>query len=219
MLAHRTRSHPGYDARGVLTRARLPACCRLSHTWVLDWYPPEPRLEAEEIALRPFRIDDAAAVVAACRDPEILRFTFMNDGLTEAEAVEWILRVNSRWEDGHPLFAIVDPDDRLLGEVGLNVNARHISAEGHYWVTASQRQRGVASRALGLVADWGFSRGIQRLFLVIHPENVASNRLAERMGFTREGVLRSYEPVKDQRPDLVSWSLLPDDPRPWHRQR
>ena len=82
---------------------------------------------------------------------------------------------------------------------------------------ALDRRRGVASRGLGLVADWGFSNGIQRLFLVIHPENVASNRLAERMGFTREGVLRSYEPVKGQRPDLVSWSLLPADPRPWHQ--
>jgi ribosomal-protein-alanine N-acetyltransferase len=157
-------------------------------------------------------------VAAACQDPEILRFTFMKDGLTEAEAVEWIRRGNARWAGGHPLFAIVDADDdRLLGQ-GLNVNARHISAEGHYWVTASARLRGVASRALGLIADWGFSKGIQRLFLVIHPENVGSNRLAEGMGFTREGVLRSYEPVKDQRPDLVSWSLLPDDPRPWHRR-
>lgn len=206
------------SAYGLLARAGLPACCQLSHTWGLEWYPPEPRFKAEEIALRPFRIDDAAAVVAACRDPEIMRFTFMKDGLSEAEAVEWILMGNRRWADGHPIFAIVGPDDRLLGEVGLNVNARHISAEGHYWVTASERQRGVATRALGLVADWGFSKGIQRLFLVIHPENLASNRLAERMGFTREGVLRSYEPVKDQRPDLVSWSLLPGDPRLWHRQ-
>lgn len=185
----------------------------------MEWYPPEPRLEAEEIALRPFRVDDASAVVAACRDRAILRFTFVQDGLTEAEAVEWIIRSNKRWADGYPRFAIVDPDDdRLLGQVGLNVNVRHISAEGHYWVKASDRQRGVASRALGLVADWGFSNGIERLFLLIHPENVASNRLAERMGFTREGVLRSYEPVKGQRPDLVSWSLLPGDPRPWHRQ-
>jgi ribosomal-protein-alanine N-acetyltransferase len=185
----------------------------------LKWYPPDPPLEAEEIALRPFRVDDAAAVAAACRDPAIMRFTFMEDGLTEAQAVEWIIRSNERWADGHPRFAIVHRDkNRLLGQVGLNVNPRHVSAEGHYWVVPSDRQRGVASRALGLVADWAFSNGIQRLFLVIHPENVASNRLAERMGFTREGILRSYEPVKEQRPDLVSWSLLPGDPRSWHRQ-
>ena len=186
----------------------------------MEWVAPEPRLETEEIALRPFRVDDAAAVAAACQDPAIMRFTFMQDGLTEADAVEWIHRCNERWTDGHPRFAIVHPKDdgRLLGQVGLNVNARHVSAEGHYWVTASNRQRGVASRALGLVADWGFSNGIERLFLLIHPENVASNRLAERMGFTREGVLRSYMPVKDQRPDLVSWSLLSGDQRRWHRQ-
>ena len=185
----------------------------------MEWYPPEPRLEAEGLALRPFRADDAPGVVAACRDSSILRFTFMQDGLTEAEAAEWIAGSNKRWADGYPRFAIVDPDDdRLLGQVGLNVNPRHVSAEGHYWVTASDRQRGVASRALGLVADWGFSNGIHRLFLVIHPENVASNRLAAKLGFTREGVLRSYEPIKGQRPDLVSWSLLPDDPRPWLRQ-
>jgi [ribosomal protein S5]-alanine N-acetyltransferase len=172
------------------------------------------------MALRPFQVSDAAAVVAACRDPAILRFTFMQDGLSEAEAVEWIDRSNQRWPDGYPRFAIVDADDdRLLGQVGLNVNVRHVSAEGHYWVTAPNRQRGVASCALGLVADWGFAKGIQRLFLVIHPENDASNRLAERMGFTREGVLRSYEPVKGQRPDLVSWSLLPADPRPWRTNR
>ncbi len=183
----------------------------------MDWYPPVPGLEAEGVILRPFEVKDAAALVAACRDAAILRFTFMQDGLTEAGAVEWINRSNERWLDGYPRFAIVDPDDdRLLGQVGLNVNVRHLSAEGHYWMKASDRQRGVASSALGLVADWGFSKGIQRLFLLIHPENVASNRLARRMGFTREGVLRSYEPVKDQRPDLVSWSLLPGDPRPGH---
>ncbi len=130
-----------------------------------------------------------------------------------------LVRSNNRWPEGYPWFAIVHPDDdQLLGQVGLNVNVRHVSAEGHCWVKASDRRRGVASGALGLVADWGFSNGIPRLFLGIHPENVASNRLAEKMGFTREGVLRSYEPVKDRRPDLVSWSLLPTDPRPWHQQ-
>jgi RimJ/RimL family protein N-acetyltransferase len=183
----------------------------------VEWIPPEPRLEGSGIALRPFQRKDAAAVAAACQDPDILRYTFMQEGLSEAGAVEWIDRSNERWPNGHPHFAIVDADDdRLLGEVGLNVNARHVSAEGHYWVKASDRQRGVASVALALAADWGFSKGIQRLFLVIHPENEASNGLAAKMGFTREGVLRSYEPVKDKRPDLVSWSLLPDDPRPWH---
>ena len=190
---------------------------RRGNTGGVAWDPPEPRLEAAGIALRPFRDSDAAAVADACRDPDILRFTFMEDGLTEAGAVEWIKTGAAWWPKGYPRFAIVDArDDRLLGQVGLGVNLHQVSAEGYYWVVASDRGRGVASHALGLVADWGFSKGIERLFLLVHPENEASNRLAARMGFVREGVLRSYEPVKGRRPDLVSWSLLPEDPRPWH---
>lgn len=90
-----------------------------------------PGLEAEGVILRPFEVKDAAALVAACRDAAILRFTFMQDGLTEAGAVEWINRSNERWLDGYPRFAIVDPDDdRLLGQVGLNVNVRHLDRGG-----------------------------------------------------------------------------------------
>lgn len=184
----------------------------------MEWVPPETRLQAGDVALRLFRASDAAAVASVCRDPDILRFTFMKDGLTEAEAGEWILTRNEQWPKGHPLFAVVDAnDDHLLGAVGLNFNPRHISAEMHYWLAAAERGRGVASRALHLLIDWGFSKGIERFFLVVHPQNTPSNRLAARLGFTREGVLRSYEPIKGDRPDLVSWSLLPSDlrPRPW----
>lgn len=182
----------------------------------MEWVPPQPRLQDGGVALRPFHAGDAAAVASACLDLDILRFTFMKDGLTEEEAAEWIDTRNERWPIGHPVFAVVDAqDDHLLGEAGLNFNPRHVSAEAHYWVVASERGRGVAYRALRLLTDWGFSKGIERFFLVIHPENKASNGLASKLGFTREGVLRSYEPIKGERPDLVSWSLLPSDPRPW----
>jgi RimJ/RimL family protein N-acetyltransferase len=182
----------------------------------MDWVPPKPRLQDRGIALRLFLASDAGAVASACRDPDILRFTFMKDGLTEDEAVEWIEACNERWPTGHPRFAVVDAqDDHLLGQVGLHFNPQHVSAEVYYWVVASERGRGVAFRALSLLIDWGFSKGVARVFLVIHPENKTSNGLAARLGFTREGVLRSYEPIKGDRPDLVSWSLLPNDPRPW----
>jgi RimJ/RimL family protein N-acetyltransferase len=183
----------------------------------MEWAQPDPRLHAGRIALRQFRRDDARAVVAACADRDIMRFTFMKDGLTEPEAVAWIERSNEWWPLGHPRFAIVDGvDDHLLGQIGVAVNEHHRSAEAHYWVTAEERGRGVASLALGLVADWAFSNGVERLFLLIHPENEPSHRVAGRCGFTREGVLREYEPFKGTRPDLASWSLLPRDPRPWH---
>jgi len=211
MIVDSTRSVGLSPIAGSVRHIREPT------EWTtMEWVPPKPRLQGGDVALRPFRASDAAAVASACRDPDILRFTFMKDGLTEAEAGEWIETGNERWPKGHLRFAVVDAhDDHLLGQVGLNFNPRHVSAEAHYWVAASERGRGVASRALSLLIDWGLSKGIERVFLVIHPENNPSNRLAARLGFIREGVLRSYEPIKGDRPDLVSWSLLPSDPRPW----
>ena len=49
------------------------------------------------------------------------------------------------------------------------------AAEAYYWVAASDRRRGVASASLGLLADWAFERGIERLYLLVHPENEASS--------------------------------------------
>jgi [ribosomal protein S5]-alanine N-acetyltransferase len=180
----------------------------------VPWSPPDPPLHAGSIVLRRFRVEDAADVVVACTDADIVRFTFMQEGLTEADAVRWIEQGNEWWPHGHPRFAIADAaDDRVLGQVGMAVNERHRSAEAYYWVSPAARRRRVAWTALGLLADWAFAEGLERLFLLIHPENEPSNRLAERLGFTREGLLRSYEPFKGCRPDLVGWSLLPHDPR------
>jgi RimJ/RimL family protein N-acetyltransferase len=183
----------------------------------MPWHPPDPPLRADGITLRPFRLDDAADVAAACTDSDIVRFTFMQEGLTETDAQRWIEQANEWWSHGHPRFATTgSADDRAVGQIGMAVKEHQRSAEAYYWVSPAARRRGFALRALGLVAAWAFDEGVERLVLLIHPENGASNRLAARAGFTREGVLRSYEPFKGHRPDLVSWSLLPHDPRPSH---
>jgi RimJ/RimL family protein N-acetyltransferase len=184
----------------------------------MEWTTPDPPLSTGSLVLRPFEHRDAPAVVQACADDKILRFTFMQEGTDERQAVAWIDRSNEWWAHGMPRFAIADArSDEVRGQIGMAVNAHHRSAEAYYWVLPEHRGRGVASAALGLVADWAFDEGVERLYLLVHVDNEDSNGLADRMGFTREGVLRAYEPFKGERPDLVSWSLLPSDERPWSR--
>ena len=79
------------------------------------------------------------------------------------------------------------------------------------------RHAGVARRtiAVRLVSGWAFDElGIKRLNLITVPENLASQRVAERAGFTREGLLRAWMPTRDGRCDSVMFSLLPDDKNP-----
>ena len=181
----------------------------------VDWTLPVPALRVNDVLLRLFRAEDADAVAEACRDLAITRFTFMEAGLTILDARRWIDRANDGWQRDTPRFAIVDANtDRLLGQIGIAANESLGSAEMFYWVVASARRRGVASMAIGLVRDWAFENEIERLFVLVHPSNEASNRLAARCGFTKEGILRAYEPFKGDRPDVISWSLLRTDPRP-----
>jgi hypothetical protein len=66
--------------------------------------------------------------------------------------------------------------------------------------------------ALRLVSRWALSQpGVVRLQLWTAPDNTASQRVAERSGFQREGILRSYHEVDGRREDAVFFSLLPGD--------
>ena len=74
------------------------------------------------------------------------------------------------------------------------------------------RGRGVITRALGLVARWAFDDlGIERLQLTTHVDNPASQRVAEKCGFQREGLLRKYGLQRGERVDLVMFARLPGD--------
>lgn len=192
--------------------------CTFSLVRMLDALtPPDPPLEAAGVRLRPLEPGDAGPVAAASRDPDIDRYTFVPASMSLAAAAEWVERAGAGWESGRGRLAIVSSESGVfLGMVGLFCSPQLRSAEAAYWVSPGARRRGVASTGLGLVAGWAFDVvGVERLYLLIDPGNVASAAVARRCGFTREGVLRAYGPFKGTRPDLESWSLLPGDPRPF----
>lgn len=177
---------------------------------------PDPPLAGGHIRLRWLCEDDAPAVVAACRDPEIPRWTYMEHGLTRRRAAGWIERsIRLRAEGSGARFAIVGADDgRFLGQVGLSIDWLRVTGETFYWVAAPARRRGAAATALGLVSRWALGPlGLERLELLADPRNRASQRVAERAGYVREGTLRSYQPFKGRRMDAVMFSLLPADLR------
>jgi RimJ/RimL family protein N-acetyltransferase len=99
-----------------------------------------------------------------------------------------------------------------LGQIGL-WPLGHGRASVGYWVAASARRHRVARRALRMVSEWGLALpGLHRLELYVEPWNEGSWRAAERAGYIRDGLLRSWEPVAEQRRDMYMYSRLPTDP-------
>jgi RimJ/RimL family protein N-acetyltransferase len=167
------------------------------------------KLEDDEVLLRPFGDDDVPAIVAACQDPEIPRWTGVPSPYTEDDARRFLR------ETEETVFAITAKDTgELLGAIGVReVDQGNIQIG--YWVKREARGRGVATRALKLVARYAVEElRSGRVQLFTEPGNVASQRVAEKAGFVREGVLRRYLNMKGVRRDGVIYSLLPEDPTP-----
>ncbi len=109
-------------------------------------------------------------------------------------------------------FAIVSggPDGELIGSISLLRFAwEHQRGEVGYWLGSAARGAGHATRAVGLICRWGFAAlGLERIDLLAGAGNLASQRVAQRAGFTREALLRSYLEHPAGRQDVVAFGLL-----------
>jgi RimJ/RimL family protein N-acetyltransferase len=163
-------------------------------------------IQDDAIRLRPPSEDDIPAIVAACQDPEIARWTAVPSPYTEEDARTWLA------SEEETAFVVVDRESgELLGAIGVQ-EVGQANAQVGYWVKREARGRGVATAALRLLARYAVEElGAGRVQLFTEPENIASQRVAEKAGFVREGVLRRYLNIKGQRRDGVVFSLLPED--------
>ncbi len=177
--------------------------------------PGEPLVDAPTW-LRPWRDSDVPAVAEACRDREIARWTTVPDNYGEADARAFLLyRHDALLAGATAPFAVVSEADELLGSIALlRIDSEQARAEAGYWLARWGRGQGHATRALRLICQWGFSAlGLGRIELFAATGNKPSQRVAERAGFVRDAVLRSYMRAKDGQQDMVAYGLLAADVR------
>ena len=100
----------------------------------------------------------------------------------------------------------------MVGSIGMTVNENETAHLG-YWCLRSERGQGIVPRAVRLLAGYALEElGLGRVELITDPDNRSSQRVAEKVGFTREGVLRSHLLHPDgRRRDSVMFSLLPGE--------
>jgi RimJ/RimL family protein N-acetyltransferase len=174
-----------------------------------------PTLDDGVVRLRPPESGDVDAVFAYCNDPEAARFTTLPWPYERRHAVEWIEESTRCWADGaRASFVVVDvASGDLVGSIGLVRLDRDADvAEVGYLVKRDARGRGVAPRAVRLVTDWVLrDLGFARLELQTDVRNHASQRVAEKAGFTREGEVEPPERCRDRSERMVMFSLGPGD--------
>ena len=165
--------------------------------------------------MREWRAEDVPAMAAMLDEPAIVRWTRVPSPYTERDGLDFVSNGDAERERGEGInLAIVGAeDDALLGSISLRIATwADLRAQLGYLMGAHARGRGVMPRAIRLVTRWGLETlGLERIEILVHPDNVSSQRAAEKAGFQREGVLRSYTRVKDQRFDMIAFSMLPGE--------
>lgn len=173
--------------------------------------PGDPLIEAET-ALRPWRDTDLPDLVAACQDPEIVRWTRVPENYGANDAKAYLLqRYDMMFAGVAAPFAVVRaPDEEVVGSISLlRIAWEHQRAEVGYWLAREARGRGHATRAVRLISAWGFvALELERIDLLAATGNRPSQAVAERSGFTREAVLRSYFEGSRGREDDVCFGFL-----------
>lgn len=177
---------------------------------------PDPPLAGGGIMLRKLADDDIGWITQACADPGLSRYIpGMPYPYSVADALAFAKHTAQCWADGSSAIFVIarasDGDGRGMLEVHLHAEDASLASIG-YWLRREARGQGAATIAVGLASRWAFAElGIERLQLTTAPENAASQRVAGRAGFTREGVLRAAMPTRQGRRDSVMFSLLPGD--------
>ncbi|QDQ72572.1 GNAT family N-acetyltransferase [Pseudoluteimonas lycopersici] len=169
------------------------------------------------ITIRPLASGDAPALHAAVQASIASLshwFPWAHAGYALSDAEARIAHCTAARARGEEFaFGIFAADGELLGCVGLNqVNRAHHSANLGYWIGEAHRGRGMAADAARQVATTGFGElGLVRIEIVTLPDNAASQRVAQKLGATREGEFRNRLVVRGEPADAVVFSLVPGD--------
>lgn len=144
--------------------------------------------------VRPYRAADAKAICAIADDFMVARWMTraFPHPYTQRDADEWIALATS---DIAERYYAIEVDGSLAGGVGVEPydGERDGNAAFGYWLGRAYWGRGIATEAARMFADRALESGrLRRLEASVFAENVASARVLEKCGFTREGTLRQF---------------------------
>jgi len=175
--------------------------------------PPFPALQTPRLRLREFTADDAPALLAIHGDAELMRW-FGTDPLPDLVAAHKMIESFASWRllPNPGVRWAIEWRDRpgLLGGCGLfGWHRPWKKCSVGYELARHAQGQGVMGEALDAAFAWGFAQmALHRVEAIVHPDNAASLRLLQRLGFVTEGRLRELGHWGGRCHDMLQLSLL-----------
>ncbi len=147
-------------------------------------------LKTKQFTLRPFRKGDEHSLQKNINDKGIYRYTLrIPHPYTAKHAKEWVKTTTSQSKKNFSRF-VIDIDGEVAGSVAIE-SIEGAKGEIGYWLAKKYWNKGITTRAAGMMAKIGFKNlKLKRIYANIHVNNRASARVLEKNGFKKEGCLR-----------------------------
>ncbi len=170
---------------------------------------PTPTLTTARLTLRPRGAQDAAALFATMADPDAMRWwSHPPFASVDDLAAHFAERGDGPWR----AWAILRTGEaRAVGFVAAGPKRQGGVAEIGYLIARDATGQGIAREAVAAVIDRLFAEGYRRVFADTDPDNKASIRLLERLGFTLEGRLRGEWQTHIGIRDSLIYGLLAEE--------
>ncbi|MCA0987159.1 GNAT family N-acetyltransferase [Guptibacillus algicola] len=171
-----------------------------------------PVIETERLVLREVTSKDAPDMLVYLSDPDVVKhmglepFQSIDDALDE---IKWYKSIYEE-DTGVRWVLSLKSTEKVIGSCGfLNRHPKHKRAEIGFELSKDFWGKGYASEALEAVVAYGYHElELERIEALIEPDNLPSQKLVEKHGFMKEGVLRHYEYTCGKFDDLAMYSML-----------
>jgi ribosomal-protein-alanine N-acetyltransferase len=174
---------------------------------------PPKTLQTERLLLRRPHLEDATAIFERyAQDPDVTRYLVWEPHRSIQETYRFLMACNELWQAGKDFaYAVVLKEDSVL--IGMfAIHPMNMKIEVGYVLARPYWNKGYMSEALRGVIDWAFTQiDIFRIQAICDVDNIASARVMEKAGMTREGLLRRYvlhPNLSDKPRDVYVYALV-----------
>jgi RimJ/RimL family protein N-acetyltransferase len=162
--------------------------------------------------LRPDHPRDAPEMARAfVEDPHLAVDWGIEQLPDEQLARVWLSEHAALWEQGEGRhLTVADDNDELLGGINFHkIEPGHRRAEVGFWLAPWARGRGIGSAAVRAACEWAFGNwDLHRIEATTLPDNAGALALTQKIGFTREGLLRDRNFERGAYVDIVMLGVL-----------
>ncbi|MBY0279139.1 GNAT family N-acetyltransferase [Candidatus Binatia bacterium] len=170
---------------------------------------PPDRITTARLVLRRPQPSDADAMYAFGRDPEVARFMDWTRHTSPRDAVAFIESAHARWQaaEEYAWAITVQPDDAAIGSVACRVRGHAVDLG--YVLARPCWGHGYATEAAKAVFEWAVSvAAVCRIWATCDAENAASAHVLEKIGMSREGILRRWSIRPNLAPGVARDALV-----------